>query len=158
MATSVVFDLIGALVDTFTTALGSTARVFDGALPTEDAPTSFVMVGIGDPYNTSPDTAADSTQTWAGLGAHARDEQGTITCCAVSWNGDGAGLAAARAGVKAITETIAATLKASPNLNNTVPGLLWTGMGSRGTWTPIQAEDGSSLVHYFEIQFRARLT
>lgn len=157
MATSVVFDLIGALADTFTTALGSTATVFDGAPPSEDVPANFVMVGVGDPYDDTPPTAADSAQTWAGLGAHARDEEGTITCCAVSWNGDGEGLQAARASVKATTAAIAAALKASPNLNGSVPGLLWTGMGSRGTWTPIQAEDGCSLVHYFEIQFKARL-
>lgn len=157
MATSVVFDLIPALVDTFRTALGSSAVVFDGAPASEDMPFNFVMVGVGDVLDDSPQPAADSSIEWAGLGAQAGDEKGTVTCCAVSWNGDADGGPAARAAVKATTEAIAAALKADPNLGGAVPGLMWTRMGSRGTSTPIFAEDGCSFAHYFEIAFTARI-
>lgn len=153
MAGTIVLDVIDALVTKYRTALPN-VTVYDGTGISED-PGDFVMVGVGDPDSDQPPTSAETTSEWAGLGARARDEEGTITCCAVSWNGESEGLASARAGIRSIVNAISDAHRADPTLG--LGPVMWTGFGARATTTQIQATDGSSVVHYFEIQFKARL-
>jgi len=152
MPGTLVLDVIDALVAAYRTAL-PTVAVYDGTGITDD-PGDFVMVGVGDPNSDQVPTSADTTQEWAGLGAHRRDEEGTVMCCAVSWNGESEGLATARAGIRSMVDAIGAAHREDPTLG--VASVMWTGFGARTTTTQIQADNGSSVVHYFEIQFKAR--
>lgn len=154
MAGTVVLDLLDALVREYRLAL-PTVTVFDGHGITEDSFDNFVMVGVGDPHSDSPPTSGESEQEWAGLGAKRSDEEGTITCCAVSWNGESEGLGKARAEMRSMLDALAAVHVADPTLG--VGPVMWTRFGGRTTTTQIQADDGSSLVQYFEIKFKARV-
>lgn len=151
MATSVVFDLPGRLVEIFTAAL-TTATVYDGFGASED-PGDFLMVGVDDPNSTDPlAPSAESTQTWAGMGARHRDEEGTLTCVALTWNGDD-DTAAARTRVKALMSAVEATITADPNLGGTIPGLLWVRPEGR---TQFMQGNGQAMF-VFDIAWRARL-
>lgn len=151
--TSVAFDLIDALVSTFQAALPD-LNVFDGYGLTED-PGDFLMVGVEDP-DSDRSTSAEGRQEWAGLGARARYEEGTVTCIAMSWNGD-ADLAAARAACKATTAAVENVLRSDPNLAATVPGLTWTGYGTRTELIQLQATDGACVICVFDVAFKARI-
>lgn len=156
MATSVVFDLIDELVTTFRTALPS-VNVYDGYGVTDD-PGDAVMVGISDPNDERAAPSSSARQSWAGLGARARDEQGTVTCVAYSWNGDPDGLASARAAVKTTLAAIENALRNDPNLGGAVTGLQWVGFGDGDLQVEqLQAEDGTSVLVRFDIAFRARI-
>jgi hypothetical protein len=61
--------------------------VFDGPPTTELDPSLALFVGLSDPDNTGPETAADLTQEWAALGRLGRNELSTIHCCAQAWAG-----------------------------------------------------------------------
>lgn len=152
MATSVVFDLVGALVTQLDTALS--VNVFDGYGQTDD-PGDYLMIGVEDP-DSDRATSVEGEQSWAGLGANARNEEGTVTCVAMSWNGD-ADLSAARAAAKATTAAVENHLRADPNLGASVPGLLWTGYGTRTQLIQLQATDGACVMCVFDIQFKARI-
>jgi hypothetical protein len=153
MTATIVLDVIDALVAEYRSALSNVA-VYDGTGITEE-PGDFVMVGVGDPDSNQPPTSADTSQDWAGLGAHRRDEEGTVTCCAVSWNGESEGLGQARDRVRSMLDAIGDIHRANPTLG--VAPVMWTGFGARVTLTQIQADDGSSVIAYFEIQFKARI-
>ena len=153
MTTSVVFDLIDVLVSRFTDALS--VNVLDGYGLTDD-PGDFLMVGVEDP-DSDRAVSAEAKQEWAGLGAKTRYEEGTVTCIALSWNGD-ADLKAARAACKATTAAVENNLRADPNLGGVVPGLNWTGYGVRTELIQLQASDGACVMCVFDVAFKARLT
>jgi hypothetical protein len=152
MTTSVVFDLVDALVSRLTSLLE--VNVFDGYGITDD-PGDYLMVGVEDP-DSDRATSAEAKQEWAGLGARMRYEEGTITCIAMSWNGDG-DLAAARAAAKATTVAVENHLRDDPNLGGTVAGLNWTGYGTRTELIQLQATDGACVMCVFDIAFKARI-
>lgn len=154
MGTSIVFDLIDALNDRWTSALTG-INVIDGTGMTDD-PGDFLMVGVEDPDTDTYADSAESVQSWAGLGARHRDEEGTVTCCALSWNGD-ANQRAARQAVKATLAAVENDLRSDPNLGGVVPGLLWTGFGTRLNLSQIQSETGAAALGFFQIQFKARI-
>jgi hypothetical protein len=153
MSTSVVFDLVDALVSRLTPLLE--VNVFDGYGITDD-PGDYLMIGVEDP-DSDRATSAESKQEWAGLGARSRYEEGTITCIAMSWNGDG-DLSAARAACKATTVAVEDHLRDDPNLGGDVTGLNWTGYGTRTELIQLQATDGACVMCVFDISFKARLT
>lgn len=153
MATSIVFDLIDALVSTLTDALTDT-QVYDGTGASDD-PGDYLMIGVSDP-DASPPQAFETRQEWAGLGANSRNEEGTVNCAALSWNGD-ASAKTARLGVKTITQAVEDTLRADPNLGAAVPGLLWVEYGTDGRADLIEATDGTALLWRFDIKYRARI-
>lgn len=152
MGTSIVFDLIDALNSRFREVLP--VNVLDGAGLTDD-PGDYLMVGVEDP-DSDRDTAAEARQSWAGLGARSRDEEGTVTCVAVSWNGD-ADLVAARAACKATVVAVEDHLREDPNLEGAVPGLLWTGFGERSSFNQFVGTEGAAVMCAFDIAFRARI-
>lgn len=156
MGTSVVFSLIDALVDHFTEALPG-IEVHDGFGLSDDA-FDFLMVGVEDP-NGSEATSAESQQTWAGLGANARNETGTVTCAAVAWRGNPgeSGQREAREAAKAIVAAVEEDLRVDPNLGGVVPGLMWVGFGTRLRIVQDQTEIGPMCMAVFDIDFKARI-
>lgn len=155
MATSVVPALIDALVAASTTALPS-VRVSDGIGATDD-PGDFLMIGVEDPDIEGASFSAETRQDWASVGTNApRDEQGEITCVAVSWNGNGPeGAKAARDGAYAISAAVENLLRDTPALG--VAGLLWTSFGSSSQLSQAQGSTGASALLVFRINFRARI-
>lgn len=153
MTTSVVFDLPGALLARWGPLLD--VNLFDGYGVTDD-PGDYLMVGVEDP-DSDRATSGEAKQEWASLGARMRYEEGTITCIAMSWNGDG-DLAAARAACKATTVAVENHLRSDPNLGGTVSGLNWTGYGTRTELIQLQATDGACVMCVFDVAFTARLT
>lgn len=154
MATSVVPALIDALVSTATTALPNTL-VFDGIGVTDD-PGNFLMIGVEDPDIEGAAFSSDAKQAWANANYSTRDEEGEITCAALSWNGNGyEGVKAARDGAYAIAAAVENLLRANPSLG--VDGLLWTGFGSSSQLSQAQDSQGASALLVFRINFRARI-
>ena len=154
MGTSIIPDLIEQLVVTLDAALPADVIVVDGDIVTGDVGT-FLMIGWDDPDNDRA-TAATGQQKWAGLGAKARDEEGTVTCLAVALDGNNA-LATARATAKAVTDIVENTLRADPNLAGTVLGLMWTGYGARTELRQWLSDQGAVCTITFEIAFKARI-
>lgn len=88
-------------------------------------------------------------------GAKHGDEDGTISCCAMSWNGEAEGLRQARASIRTMLDAIAAVHIADPMLG--IGPVMWTRFGSRSSTTQLQSDLGSMVLHYFEIAVKARL-
>lgn len=155
MATSVVPALIDALVTAATAALPA-VRVSDGVGATDD-PGDFLMIGVEDPDLEGAAFSAETKQDWAAVGTGApRDEQGEVTCVAVSWNGDGPeGAKAARDAAYAISAAVETLLRDTPALG--IPELLWTSFGSSSQLSQAQGSGGASALLVFRINFRARI-
>lgn len=161
MATSVVPALIDALVAKTRTALSPPsvvlAEVYDGIGVTEDAGDSL-SIGVDDPDSNVAANSASTSEDWANVGLDGqRDEDGTIACAAISWNGDVGDVAvkAARDAVYAIAAQVANTLRADPTLGLT--NVLWTSFGTSSELNQIQASEGSMALLTFRIYFRARI-
>lgn len=151
MAGSAVPAVIDALVALASDAL-TTVQVYDGYGVTSE-PGDYLMVGIDDPDGESGGFAADVRQEWAAVGPGApRNEEGDITCCAVSWNGDG-DQKAARDGAYAIADALAAAIRAEPSMG--VPTLLSAGPGTTSQLMQDQGQTGAGALLVFRIHFRA---
>lgn len=153
METSVVFGLLDVLVPRFE-ALLSNATVFDGD-GLDDSGDDYLMVGWDDPDN-DRGNSGEARQSWAGLGARARDEEGTVTCLVLCRDG-GNQIATARASAKAITDQIEADLRSDPNLGGAVPGLMWIGYGTRTDLKQWLSDRGAVAQLTFELAFKARI-
>ncbi len=153
MATSIAFDLIPVLVEQFGTEVPAGTQVLLGFGASDD-PGDFLMVGVDDPNSPDPlAPSASGTQTWAGLGANHRDEDGTVTCAALAWTGDADATEDAIARVKAIVAAVEAHITADPNLGGAVPGLLWVRPEGR---TQLMLGGGQAMF-VFDLAYRARL-
>ena len=155
MATSVVPALIDALVTQLTAALPN-VLVIDGVGVTEN-PGDFLMIGVEDPDQESAAFSADVRQSWAGLGAKARDEEGEITCAALAWTGnsDPTAQKAARDAAYAILATVENTLRTTPTLG--VAGVRWVSFGTQLTLSQAQGTAGADALVVFRINFQARI-
>ena len=151
MPTSVVPALFDALVAGATSALPA-IQVSDGIGNTE-YPGDFLMVGISDD-GPNPSTAVRSKQAWANANHTARDEEGDITCLAVSWNGNG-DPKAARDGVYATKAAVETLLRGNPSLG--VTGVLWTSAGTDENLEQDQDNNGAVAYLVFTIFYRARI-
>lgn len=152
MSTSVVPALVDALVTQATAELPD-IQVYDGFGISED-PGDFLMIGVEDPDNENAAFSADWSQSWAGLGNHARDEEGTITCAALSWNGD-ANQKAARDGVFATLAALETLLREDPTLGVITTG--WVQMGGSLQLSQAQSEAGADALLVFQVHFKARI-
>lgn len=152
MSTSAIPAVIDALFTAATTAL-SNIKVYDGYGVSED-PGDFLMVGVEDPDYDAAANSANSRQSWATIGAGSRDEEGEITCAALSWNGN-ADQKAARTGAFAIVAAVENLCRANPALG--VSTVLWTGVGTDTELLQQQGEGGASAIVIFKIAFRARI-
>lgn len=151
MATTVVPDLITALVAATTTALPD-AQVMDGDSVIETAD-DFVMIGVGDVDSEGRTTAATSRQEWANASYTAKDETGQILCAASSFNGDGS-IPQARADTFALMLAIENLLRTNPSLG--VDGLLWAHLGDFD-YDQWQSTTGAAGLLIFRIDFQARI-
>ena len=158
MATSVVPDLIDALVTTAEALTGDGnplegVLVLDGFGVTED-PGDFLMIGVDDPDSDDPAFSADVKQDWANATYTAVDEEGDIACAVLSWSGD-TDQKTVRDRVYAITAAVENMLRANPSLD--LPTLLWTKFGVSSQLTQNQDEQGALALLVFRIHFRARI-
>lgn len=153
MATSVIPDLIDALIAAAATALPG-VDVLDGPQVTDAAPGDYLMVGVEDLDSAEEANAAESRQQWANANYTARDEDGEITCVALSWNGDG-DQKAARDAVFATAAALEDALRANPSLG--VSSVLWTGYGSLTQFIQAQGDTGAAAQLTFRVHFIARL-
>lgn len=155
-STSVVPDLIDALFTKATDALEG-VTVYDGFGVTND-PGDFLMIGVEDPDSQDAAYSAETEQDWAEVGANLgsaeRDETGTLTCAALSWNGD-ANQKQARDAAYAITSKLEDLLRADPTLGLT--SLLWTSFGTSSQLSQAQDSQGALALLVFRIYFRARI-
>lgn len=155
MPTSAIPDIIDALVEQCSTAL-SGATVYDG-FGVSDQAGDFLMVGVDDPNQPDAASSADSSQSPATLGTdRSRDETGSITCAALSSNGN-SDQKAARDAVFAIAAGVADLCRANPSLGITGYPLLVTGYGDDQRLIQNQYEDGADAILIFTVRFRARL-
>lgn len=154
MATSVVPDLIDALVTNARAALPDTTRVFDGVGVTADPGYDYLMIGVDDVDAHGQTFAADTQQSWANANYTSRDEQGDIVCAAVSWNGD-ADAKAARDAAYATVAAVETMLRTTPDQG--VANLLWTSFGSRTQLSQDQQNQGCLAIVIFRVHFRARI-
>lgn len=152
MATSAVPFVIDALVAAATTALPNLG-VYDG-FGLSDTPGDFLMVGVEDPDNADTAESANAQQSWAHVGGTARDEEGDVTCCALSWNGDG-DQNAARTAAYATLAALEDLLRADKTLG--VATVLWTSFGTSQQLHQAQDTSGAVAWVVFQIHFRARL-
>ena len=153
MATSVVPALINALAEASADALPNTLAFF-GPGNTDD-PGDYLMVGVSSPEDAEEGfaDAAEFKQTWAGLGAHARDEEGEIWCAAESRNGDG--------DVRGACDDAFATVAAVENLcrNNPTMGVLtsgWVSVLSEGR-LQMSSDNGAAARVIFKVQYKGRI-
>lgn len=158
MALSAVPGLIDALATRASAAAAlSGVTVCDGYGVT-DTSADLLLIGVEDPDIEGAAFSADVTQQWATVGTGAAaDETGSVTCAAVSWNGNSgnAGQKAARDAVFAIAAAVSQLCKDSPSLG--VAELLWTRFGSQLQLMQNQDEQGSIATLVFRINFHARV-
>jgi hypothetical protein len=152
MATSVIPALIDAMLSTFAAALPS-VRVYDGT-GVSDHPGGYLMIGVDDPDSDAFALSADAEQDWADANYTARSETGSITCAALSWNGDG-NQKTARDGAYAITAAVETALRSNPSLG--LANVLWTSFGTRVELSQVQSHQGAAALLVFSISFRAHL-
>lgn len=155
MATSAVPDVLAALVTQADAAI-SAASVYYGTGVTDD-PGNYLMIGVDDPDSTDASASADSSQTAGPMGTNRpRDELGTISCVAMSWNGDGDQKAAVES-VFATTAALEDLLRADPTL--AIPGYqsIVVDFGSDQRLQMNQDSDGAEAAVFFSVRFRARI-
>lgn len=153
MTTSAIYQVVAALAAGFTSA--TTAAVFDGYPDTDDPGLAYVAVGVPDPNDDNAADSASSQQEWREIGAHARTEDGTVSCVVVVTDPDGRA-SAARAGVKAITDDLETWLRANPDLG--VDQVMWAGYGSTTNLQQDLDKSGATAQVVFEVAYRAYLS
>lgn len=152
MRTSVIPDLIDAMVADFASLLGDEVTVSDG-YPVTNNPGTYLFVGVDDPTDRTPATSATATQDWPLATPTGRSEEGDVTLAAESWNGE-ADQKRARDEVFGVAGAIQNRLRESKTLG--VPGVLWL------SFTDLRLEQaqspaGAAALLTFRIQFKARL-
>lgn len=152
MAVSAFPAVVDALVAAVT-AERPDVLVLDGEGSTDD-PGDFLMVGSNNATGDGTVTSGALRQSWANANATARDEEGEVSCFALSWNGDG-DPKTARDRAFSICESVASLCRDTPDLG--VPQLLWTSFGATSNVSQIQTEDGALCTVEFQIFYRARI-
>ena len=156
MPTSAIPAVIDALVSLSDTAL-SEVTVYDGYGISED-PGDFLMVGVEDPDSDDAASSSEASQSAATMGtSRTRDEVGSVTCVALSWNGD-ADQKRARDDVFATTAAIENLLRTNPTLG-LVPTYqsLVAQFGSDQRLMQSQTDASAEAAVIFTVAFRARL-
>lgn len=159
MATSVVPDLLDALVFQCATALPG-VNVYDalastGASDSTGNTGDSLFVGVDDIDSDGSVLSVSTSETPGPFGTNRpRDEVGEVVLVAESWSGD-KDQQAARVGAYAIQAAVANLCRTSPNLG--VSHLLWTGYGSSTEFRQDQTDSGAVARLTFRISFRARI-
>jgi len=159
--TSAVPALLDALVSQ-STALAVAGGALDGVTVVDgygvsENPGSYLFIGVADPDDADAATSATSQQAWANSTGAARDEQGTITCVALAWNGDG-DPSKARADAYAVVAAVQDLTRPAGRPGDLgVAEALWVTFGDSLQLRQDNTEDGATALVLFEIAFRARL-
>lgn len=158
MATSIVPALIDALVAGATANVPATTAVYDG-FGVSDDPGDYLMIGVDDPDADGWANSADAQQDVSSDGppSGARDQTGSVACCALSWNGDG--------DPKAARDAAAASMAALESYVRSTPGLtiasqsqtFWCWFTPSETWKQQQGDGGAQALVIFRVGFFARL-
>jgi len=150
--TSVVPDLIDAMVSDFG-ALPALAdvTVSDGLALTNEIGT-YLWVGVDDPDGMKT-ASADADQAWPHATAQARNEEGGITLSVESITGDG-NPKDVRDEVYRVAGAIQTRLRESKTLG--VPGVLWLSFANHRLEQG-QTRDGAVALLTFRITFTARI-
>ena len=152
MAVSLVPSLIDALVASATS--GGVDNVLDGfGLSGDAAAGDYLMVGVDDPDSSDDAFSGEGRQKWAHTGPRVRDEEGSITCAAYSWNGDG-DQKAARDAVFAMAEVIVDAAVTLPSMG--LANSLWVVPMADHNLTQNQWDGGASALLVFTIGYHAR--
>lgn len=158
MVASAVPAILDALIDQLggplEAAMGAPVRIFDGFEATPEDPGDFVMVGIEDPDTDDFGWSGESTADWAHADGTERDEAGTVTCSALSWNGDG-DQRLARTRVFQLLDAIAGHVGTNYTLG--IPYVLWLTFGGDLQFSQQQSDGGASALVVFKLAFRARI-
>ncbi len=155
MSTSLAPAVVDALV-----ALGpldDDRPVYDGVPVTEDPGFDYVMVGVEDPDTDEASLAVEVLQEWLYLGAQTRQEDGTISCCAVSWIGDAdeESVKVCRDKAYASAAQFEEAMRGS-GVDLGIDGLLWAEFrtGSLRQWP---TDTGTIAFLFFQVHYRAHI-
>lgn len=144
--------VIDALVAALSAALGP-ENVNDGQGASATDGTQYVFVGVDDPDSDDYQNAASSSQGWAWLGHQRIDEEITVHCVAVGWNGN-ADQKAARDSVYAVMKVVADAIVNDPSLGGSA---LWT-LGVVSHDLRQMQDDKGAIAHlHFDVTCKARL-
>ena len=150
--TSVIPDLIDAMVADFAALTGmESVQVCDG-LPLINDTGTYLYVGVDDPDGMKV-SSADADQTWPHATAHARNEDGGITLACESIDGEG-DLKACRDEAFRVAGLVQDRLRATPTLG--VTGVLWTSYANHRL-EQAQTSAGAAALLTFRIAFTARI-
>lgn len=155
MPVTTLYALLDALVAAARAALPAIA-VYDSYGVTDD-PGDYLMIGVDDPDRPTAAASASVVQEPGPMGTgRPRDEEGEITCAALSWNGDG-NPSAARAGCKTITDAMEALVRTTAYPALGVSGVKALDFGSLFTLEQDQNDAGAMALVIFTVKFRARI-
>ena len=154
--TSAVPAIIDWLLTGATAALPN-ATVVDGPGAGDFAtPQDVLMIGVENPFglgNNAAELAANTQQSWAHAAGTARDERGSITCVATSWNPEG-NQKAARDATFALVAEVERLLRADPRMGGLV---VQAGFGETANYSQMQGDTGAAALLSFSVTFHARL-
>lgn len=149
-----IIDAMVAQVVPYLPVATPAVKVYDGFGITEDPAINVLMIGVDDADAKDAALSAEAHQDWAFVGNLRRDEEGFISCAAVSWDGD-ANMKAARDGAYAIMGAVEQLCRNAPTLG--ISNLVATSFGGRTTLSQNQAQQGSIAVVGFRVNFHGRL-
>lgn len=152
MRTSVIPDLIDAMVTGFAALTGMEDVSVSDGLPLSNNEGTYLYVGVSDP-NATQTAAARSTQTWPLATFTAREETGDITLAVESIDGGG-DIKAVRDEVFRVAGLIQDHLRTSKTLG--VAGVLWLSY-SDSDLDQAQAPAGAAAMLTFKIHYTARI-
>ena len=158
MTTSIVPQLIDALVAAAVANAPATTRVYDG-YGTSNDPGDYLMIGVDDPDSDGWTNSVDAQQDPSSVGppSGARDQTGSVACTALSWSGAG-DQKAARDAAAATMAALEAYVRANPGLSIASQSqTFWCWFTPSETWKQQQGSGGAQAQVVFRIGFFARL-
>lgn len=158
MTTSRVPDLIDALYTRATAALvaNTAVQVLDG-YGTDENPGDCLMIGVEDPASLETAFSGSSSQTPGPFSTNRkRDENGSVTCAAYSWNGN-ADQKQARDAAYSYVAAVENLLRSDPNLGIASGGDFVAQMGDTQRFSQNQTADGADALVVFNVMFFARI-
>jgi hypothetical protein len=157
MGTSVIPQLIDALVSGLTTSLAALPVLVIDGYGTDDDPSDFLMIGIDDPLASGPAGAATAGQTPGPMATtRPRDQEGVVWCAAYSSNGD-ANQKTARDAAYSYMAAVEALLRSNPNLGIAAGGYFVAQMGDDERLMQNQDQNGAEAGLIFNVKFTARI-
>lgn len=157
MGTSVIPQLIDALVSNLTTSLSASPVLVIDGYGTDDDPADFLMIGIDDPTASGPTASASAGQKPGPMATtRPRDQEGQVWCAAYSWNGNG-NQKQARDAAYTYMAAVENLLRTNPNLGIAAGGYFVAQMGADERLMQNQDQNGAEAGLIFSVKFEARI-